>query len=110
MNDEARELRDVLMRNGFVRCDISVCNCGSWHARYGLPERMFEIKEALSDAGHPLCNDNGNLGINALADLVNERNALLEALETVRNYGSESWADNLIDMADKALSISRGDA
>lgn len=36
--DKADEMRDVLLRNGFVECDISACNCGSWHHRYGLPE------------------------------------------------------------------------
>lgn len=70
------DLEDVLRRNGFVRCDMMACNCGSWHARYGLPERMAEVKEALSDAGHPLCNENGNLVRNALAALIAERDAL----------------------------------
>jgi hypothetical protein len=70
------ELEDVLIRNGFVRCDIAACNCGSWHARYGLKERMAEIKEALADAGHPLCNENSNLVLNALRELIAERDAL----------------------------------
>jgi hypothetical protein len=74
--ERERDLEDVLIRNGFVRCDIPACNCGSWHARYGLPERMAELKELLSDAGHPLCNDNGNLISNALAQLIAERDAL----------------------------------
>jgi hypothetical protein len=60
-NETADELRDVLRRNGFVRCDIAACNCGGWHARYGLPERWDEVKDALAQAGHPLCNKNGNL-------------------------------------------------
>lgn len=81
LREERDELRDVLLRNGFVECDISICNCGSWHARYGYPERMQNIKELLSDAGHPLSNDNGNLVINALRQLVSERDALKEALE-----------------------------
>ena len=73
---EWADLEDVLRRNGFVRCDIMACNCGSWHARYGLPERWAEIKEALAGAGHPLCNENGNLVRNALAALIAERDAL----------------------------------
>ncbi len=28
---ERDELREVLLRNGFVTCDIPACNCGSWH-------------------------------------------------------------------------------
>lgn len=52
-NETVEELRDVLRRNGFVPCDIAACNCGSWHPRYGLQERWEEIKEAVSEAGHP---------------------------------------------------------
>ena len=40
--NETAMLRDVLMRSGFVPCDIPACNCGSFHHRYGLPERMNE--------------------------------------------------------------------
>jgi hypothetical protein len=74
------DAEDVLRRNGFVRCDLMACNCGSWHARYGLPERMAEIKEALSDAGHPLRNGNSNLVSKALAALIAERDELLATL------------------------------
>ena len=81
---ELSELRDVLRRNGFVKCDIGACNCGSYHARYGLPERMSEIKDALSDAGHPLSNDNGNLVSNALAGLIAERDASQAELAAMR--------------------------
>lgn len=72
---ENERLRDVLHLNGFVRCDIAACNCGSWHARFGLRERFDEIKEDLADAGHPLTNDNGNMPRNALRELISERNA-----------------------------------
>jgi hypothetical protein len=72
----ARELEDVLIRNGFVRCDIAACNCGSWHARYGLRERFEELKDMLDEAGHPLCNENGNLVRNALQSLIEERDRL----------------------------------
>jgi hypothetical protein len=78
-NETADELRDVLRRNGFVRCDIAACNCGSWHARYGLPERYDEVKDMLAEAGHPLCNENGNLVLNALKALIAERDMLHNA-------------------------------
>jgi hypothetical protein len=81
---EAAELRDVLIRNGFVRCDIAACNCGSWHARYGLRERFDELKQDLEDAGHPLCNENGNLVRKALAQLIAERDALRAAIATTK--------------------------
>jgi hypothetical protein len=54
------------------------CNCGSWHHRYGLPQRWQELNDMLADAGHPLCNANGNLMRNALAELIAERDALRE--------------------------------
>jgi hypothetical protein len=36
---EIARLRDVLTSKGFVECGIPACDCGSWHHRYGLPER-----------------------------------------------------------------------
>ena len=68
--ETADELRDVLHRNGFVRCYIAACNCGSWHARYGLPERMAQLCDMLANAGHPPTNANGNLVSGALRELI----------------------------------------
>lgn len=78
---ERDEALDVLRRNGFVLCDIAACNCGSWHARYGIPERMAEIKDALTEAGHPMTNENGHLPIKALAELVKERDEARAEIE-----------------------------
>lgn len=77
---ERDELRDVLLRGGFVPCGIPACNCGSWHPRFGYPERMQEIKDALAEAGHELSNANGNLTLNALKALVAERDELRRQL------------------------------
>ena len=79
MSETVEELQYFLIRHGFVRCDIPACNCGSWHARYGLKERLDEIKEAVADAGYPLCNENGNLLRVALNDLIGELNELRKA-------------------------------
>ena len=73
---ERDALRDTLLSHGFVPCDIPACNCESWHPRFGLPERMQEIKDDLDEAGHPLSNENGNLARNALRELIVERDAL----------------------------------
>lgn len=81
---ELDDLRDMLLRKGFVECDIPACNCGSWHHRYGLPERMQEIRDALAEAGHELSNANGNLTLNALKELVAERDALKVDAERLR--------------------------
>lgn len=78
--DAVDDLRDVLLRHGFVPCDIPACNCGSWHPRFGLRERMDEITADLDAAGHPLSNENGNLTRNALRQLIAERDALRAAL------------------------------
>jgi hypothetical protein len=81
--DELRRLRaerdaltDTLHRHGFRRCDVPACACGQFHHRFGLPERMQEIKDALAAAGHEVCNENGNLPLGALASLVADRAAL----------------------------------
>lgn len=81
---ERDALQAVLHRHGFVRCDIPACNCGSWHPRYGLPERMQELKDDLADAGHELCNANGHLVRNALRALIGERD---KAVKSLRHYG-----------------------
>ena len=70
--------RDTLTRNGFVRCDIPACNCGSWHHRYGLPERFEQIRYMLAEAGYELCNENGHLVSKALAQLISDLAAAKE--------------------------------
>lgn len=76
---ERGELKDVLSRNGFVRCDNPVCNCNSWHARYGLYERFQEIKQLLRDAD-VLNNDTGNLPSKAIELLIQQRDEARQAL------------------------------
>jgi hypothetical protein len=66
-------LRDVLLRNGFVECDTAACNCGSWHARYGYPERFREFDEALSEAGF---DANGSTTLARLKELIAQYTAL----------------------------------
>ena len=70
---ERDRLRNALLGQGCVPCDIPACNCGSWHAKYGYPERMEEMGELLAEAGHPRSNENWNLLSNALRALIQER-------------------------------------
>lgn len=104
-----KDLIDVLLRNGFARCDIAACNCGSWHHRYGLPERFQEFKETLADAGHPLTNENGNLAGNALSELVRERDelqlALASSVERIAELEREN-ADLRNSIENKIMSMS----
>jgi len=97
-NDTAEALYDVLRRNGFVRCDIAACNCGSWHARHGWPERFAEFKDALQEAGGELT---GVTALGALQALIAERDKLREAaeyaahqLEKARIWGGMDWHYN----------------
>lgn len=85
---ERDKLKDVLLRNGFVECDIAACNCGSWHARYGLRERLDEINDALREAD-VLNNDTGNLALRAIGKLVEQRDASIRA----QNEGDASAKD-----------------
>ena len=80
---DASVLEDVMLRNGFVKCDIPACNCGSWHHRYGLPERMDEIREALRDAD-VLDNSTGNLPLNAIKKLHMQRDEARQLLADIR--------------------------
>ena len=80
---ERYDAQEALRLNGFVQCDIPACNCGSWHTRYGLIERWGEVVELLSNAGHPLCNENGHLARNALRMLITDRDALRTRLRAL---------------------------
>jgi hypothetical protein len=74
-NARIAELKQVLLQKGFVPCDSPMCNCGSWHHRYGLPERWDEIKGELYEAG-VLNNSTGNTPLNAIKKLVEQRGEL----------------------------------
>lgn len=60
---EINNLRGVLERNGFRRCDIAACNCGSWHHVGGFKARFDEIKEVVEEAGY---STNGRTLLNAV--------------------------------------------
>lgn len=47
---ERDELRDVLLRHGYRRCDIAACNCNGWHGGHSA-QRLSEIRDALDEAG-----------------------------------------------------------
>lgn len=76
MEETKEDLEDVLFRNGFRRCFITACNCGSWHYQGGYKQRLEEVSDILQEAGHPLCNENGHLISSALKALVAERDML----------------------------------
>ncbi len=79
--DEEREerghLTDVLHGGGFVRCDLAACNCGSWHARFGYPERFREFTAALEEHGANLFA--GKTALTVLKECLAELDALKAA-------------------------------
>lgn len=104
-HDETVEsLQDVLLRNGFVRCDIAACNCGSWHPRYGLQERWNEVRDALTEAGY-LGNYNGNLVLNGVRELIQKCGERSEDIEKLL----ETLAD-IATSKDMTLAIAQSKA
>lgn len=87
--EECERLTSVLQSNGFRRCDAGACNCGSWHHVDGLAARWAELEDDISEAGHPLCNDNGNLLRNALKELISERDSLRSELSALKQRVEE---------------------
>lgn len=102
-------LRQFLRWEGYVRCDIPACNCGSWHGRDGLHARWREVKDALAEAGHPLTNANGNTPLRALKELVADRDRLRAALEQIANTG---WTPTMLEVRQiaRAALAGAGDA
>lgn len=86
---DAEDLRDVLLRNGFRKCDVPACNCGSWHQVDGWPARFYEIEEAMG----------GHTGEVLLGRVVAMRDRLAEAVALL----AESMAAS--DFATKSLAL-----
>lgn len=61
--------------------------------RYGPPERWQEIKDSLKDAGHGVCNENGNSVLHSVDSLIAERTNLarLLAVEQSLSTGVEPF-------------------
>lgn len=76
LRSEVERLTDVLNRNGFRRCDIPACNCGSWHHIGGFAERFREIDEATADDER-----NGETLLSRVRRIVLDRERLRAALE-----------------------------
>ena len=73
---EARDLRDVLLRHGFRKCDIPACNCDSWHHVDGLAARFREIEEVVGD-------HNGKTLLQAIKDVLTKLNNIREAAQAL---------------------------
>lgn len=68
------ELLDFIRREGYRRCDIPACNCGSWHGGHAS-DRLREIGEVIEH--------NGITILAAVEAAVSDRAELLDALEAV---------------------------
>ena len=107
LQKELAALRDVLIHSGFVECDIPACNCGSWHQKYGLPERWAEIKELLCYA-EVLNNDTGNTPLNAIKKLISQLAERDAEIARLREYQSSRHRFELSDAAIDAARKERG--
>jgi hypothetical protein len=85
LREERDERDDFILREGYRRCDISACNCGSWHGGT-WQRRLYEIRDALNDADVPLC---GNLTVDRTKALVSERDSLRAELAAEKAEGEE---------------------
>lgn len=50
-SDELSRAHEFLRLHGYRRCDISACNCGSWHGGHEH-QRLIEIREAFEQDEH----------------------------------------------------------
>ena len=73
--EEIERLRAFIESRGYRRCDIMVCNCGSFHGGHA-ESRLSEIDEALPDA-------NGPTILQRVQALRAENKRLREALEGI---------------------------
>jgi hypothetical protein len=62
--ERARKAEDFIRREGYSRCDIAACNCGSWHGG-SFKRRFDEIHDALTEAE---ISTNGKTLIGALRE------------------------------------------
>jgi hypothetical protein len=88
---------DFLHRNGFRRCDIAACNCGSWHHVEGWPKRFREIDEATRDDWR-----NSETLLTRVERICAERDGLKAALIAIRDSTFRS-AIILRGIADDAI-------
>lgn len=85
---ERDELRDVLLRNNFSRCDAMACNCNGWHERLtgnGYRARFAEIDEAVGE-------HDGTL-LDAVKKIIAERDATEAALRAWCGKLHRGWRD-----------------
>jgi hypothetical protein len=62
--ERARKAEDFIRREGYSRCDIPACNCGSWHGGH-MKRRFDEIHDAMKEADISI---NGKTLIGALRE------------------------------------------
>lgn len=71
-NARAERAEGFIGREGYRRCDIAACNCGSWHGGTAL-KRLMEIVEVLKEGG---CQPMEKTALVAVRELLQERDEL----------------------------------
>jgi len=74
---ENAELRAFITHQGFQRCDVPTCNCGSYHGGHAFA-RFHEIGEALVEAG---ARSNGSTVLTDVKRVLTENVELVAALK-----------------------------
>lgn len=78
---------NFIAREGYVRCDIPACNCGSWHPREGWYARFVEIETEVGFA-------NGKTLLTSVKEL---RAALKEQMPAHTGCSCE-WCSNVREL------------
>lgn len=82
MNDyQTGNAEDFLARQGYRRCDISACNCGSWHGGHAN-QRLRELREAFEQDEHAVANGKNLLTL--VCETLGERARLRAELAKAR--------------------------
>lgn len=77
---QREDLRDVLLREGYRRCDIAACNCNGWHGGHAMA-RLNEIGDALEAAGVSL---NGSTILKRVQGLAAQRDEAVALIKSIR--------------------------
>ena len=94
-------LEDFLRREGYRRCDIAACNCGSWHGGHAA-NRLRELSELIGQNGKTLIDSAETLLRRAEAAEA-EVKRLRKALEEISN-GTNMEAGEMMHIAHITLS------
>jgi hypothetical protein len=93
----AEDLLDFIHREGYRRCDVAACNCGSFHGGHSMA-RLTEIEAALTEAD---IDGNGRTILSQVRALAAERDELDEVAKTY-SVSADNLAGKLYEAEQRA--------